>query len=189
MARKEWFSVQELVGLPGMPGTAPGVRFKLKNFLGVTRTKELGKGLEYALKGLPTETQAHLEAQTFAAAFGALRHEARALQPTGVPAQASDVLPPAAIEAMVQSVTAVSTAVAKVSKPAKPRKQSTALAVRQPGGILADGACAKGGQVRRLKLETDLTDRDRAYQDAALLLMRALDESMVALDCSARRVA
>ncbi|MCX7258544.1 MAG: Mu transposase C-terminal domain-containing protein [Polaromonas sp.] len=138
---------------------------------------------------MPAETQAHLEAQVFAAAFGALRHEARALQPTGIPAQARDVLPPAAIEEMVQSVTAVSTAVAKVSKPAKPRKESTALAVRQTGGIQPDGACCKNGQVRRLKLETDLTDRDRAYQDAALLLMRALDESMVALDCSARRAA
>lgn len=202
MARKEWFSVQELMGLPGIPKSERGALNFLKKNLTVSRKRLRGFGFEYALKSLPAETQAHLEAQTFAAAFGALRHEARALQPNGVPPQARDVLPPAAVEEIVQSVLsqgparpakatpkAASSAVATLSQPAKPRKESTALAVRTPGGIRLDGTCAKNGQVRRLKLETELTDRDRAYQDAALLLMRALDESMVALDCSARRAA
>lgn len=182
MALKEWFSVKELTGLPGLPGTVQNVLKFLQKNLVVNRPKVQGKGLEYSLKCLPAETQAHIQARVFAAAFGALRHEARALQPNRrVPLQERDVLPLSAIEEIVQSVA--------LSKPAKPAKTSTALAVRQAGGIQLDGSCAKGGQVRRLKTETDLSDRDRAYQDAALLLMRALDESMVALNCSARRAA
>lgn len=189
MAIKEWFNVQELAGLPGMPGTERGVLKSLQNFLRLARRKLRGKGFEYPVKCLPPETQAHLEAQAFAAAFGALRHEARALQPTGVPVLASEVLPPAALEEIVQSVMGQS-----LTQPAKAGKKSgkklekstsTALAVRAAGGIQADGSCVKSGQVRRLKLE--LSDRDRAYQDAALLLMRALDESMQLLDCSARK--
>ena len=193
--------MQELAGLLGMPGTVQGVRKWAKKNLPVSRTKEHGKGLEYALKSLPAETQAHLRAQAFAAVFTTLRHEARALQPGhGVP-QARDVLPMAAIDLMVQEVLsqgpartepparpakADKTPATQQPKPAKPtKKPGTALVVRQSGGVQADGACIKSGQVRRAK--TDLTDRDRAYQDAALLLMRALDDAMQQQGCSARK--
>lgn len=207
MAIKEWFTSQELAGLPGMPGTERGVRKSLQKNLAISRTKVRGFGFEYALKSLPATTQAHIEAQAFASAFGALRHEARALQPTGVPGQQVQALPPAALDEIVQSVISQGPArpvklKAAIGKPGKkssfkPEKfpeiskfrnsAISTLPVRTAGGIQTDGACVKSGQVRRAK--TDLSDRDRTYQDAALLLMRALDESMQLLNCSARKAA
>jgi putative transposase len=67
MALKEWFTAQELAGLPGMPGTERRVRSALKKNLAVTRNKTRGKGLEFALKSLPAATQQHLYQQTVAA--------------------------------------------------------------------------------------------------------------------------
>jgi putative transposase len=84
MARKEWFSAQELAGLPGMPGTDRGVRMMFQSVqknLGASRTKVRGKGLEYAIKILPAETQAHLEAQAFAAVLADLPAELPAPAP------------------------------------------------------------------------------------------------------------
>ncbi len=72
MALKEWFSVQELVGLPGMAGTERGVQKWGKKNLDSTRLKARGKGLEYALKRLPAETQAHIQAQAFAAVLSSV---------------------------------------------------------------------------------------------------------------------
>lgn len=63
MALKEWFNVQELAGLPGMPGTERGVLKSLQNFLNISRRKLRGKGFEYPIKCLPAETQAHIHAQ------------------------------------------------------------------------------------------------------------------------------
>lgn len=196
---KDWYTVQELAGLPGMPGTDRGVRKWAEKNLSASRTKVRGKGREYAFKSLPTETQSHLQNLAFAAAFGSLRHELRAMQPRGVAVRAEDVLPPAAVEAMVQAVVSQAPAYRPRQRraaarpvapaPAAAPQTSTALVVRQVGGVQADGSCTKNGQVRRPKAEAQLTDRDRVYQDAALLLMHALDESMVALGCSARRAA
>lgn len=60
-AMPQWFTVQQIANSIGM--TVPGVRFKLKNFLCETRTKEHGKGVEYALKDLPKEIHEKLVAQ------------------------------------------------------------------------------------------------------------------------------
>lgn len=62
-----WYSVQELAGLPGMPGTERGVSKGLQKFLPVARSKERGKGREYPLSCLPKVTQAALLAKELVA--------------------------------------------------------------------------------------------------------------------------
>jgi putative transposase len=52
-----WYSSQELVGLPGMPGTDRRVRARLQKNLRVARTKVRGKGLEWPISCLPPETR------------------------------------------------------------------------------------------------------------------------------------
>lgn len=66
MALKEWFSVKELTGMPGLPGTVQNVLKFLQKNLVVNRPKVQGKGFEYALKFLPEETRAHIAAQVTA---------------------------------------------------------------------------------------------------------------------------
>jgi len=83
MAIKEWFTSQELAGMPGMPGTERRVRSSLQKNLAVTRDKSRGKGLEYALKSLPEATQAHIHAQVVAQVLACLPAE---LQRDPVPA-------------------------------------------------------------------------------------------------------
>lgn len=61
-----WYSSQELVGLPGMPGTDRRVRSKLKKNLHVARTKVRGKGLEWPISCLPLETQSALRERELA---------------------------------------------------------------------------------------------------------------------------
>lgn len=58
---QEWFSANELAGLPGMPNTDRGVRLLAEKNLLVTRSKLRGKGLEYSRSSLPTETREFLE--------------------------------------------------------------------------------------------------------------------------------
>lgn len=67
-AREGWYSAQELAGLPGMPTTDRGVKKAAQKNLWSSRSKERGKGVEYALASLPAETRAHLMAQAVAAA-------------------------------------------------------------------------------------------------------------------------
>ncbi|MER2539319.1 MAG: DNA-binding protein [Azonexus sp.] len=57
---KGWYSAQELVGLPGMPGTDRGVKWVAQKNLWVSRSKECGKGVEYALRSLPAETREYI---------------------------------------------------------------------------------------------------------------------------------
>ena len=57
---KGWFSAQELAGLPGMPTTDRGVKKTSEKNLWASRSKERGKGVEYALTSLPEATQQHL---------------------------------------------------------------------------------------------------------------------------------
>lgn len=49
------------------------------------------------------------------------------------------------------------------------------------------GVVAIRGQVRKLKADTELDDKGRAYRDAALLLCRAVEGAMAAADCSIKR--
>jgi len=55
---KGWYSPQELAGMPGLPGTERRVRSTAQKNLWVSRAKARGKGLEYAVRSLPAETQA-----------------------------------------------------------------------------------------------------------------------------------
>ncbi len=57
---KGWYSAQELAGLPGMPGTDRGVKKAAQKNLFTSRSKERGKGVEYALHSLPEATQRHI---------------------------------------------------------------------------------------------------------------------------------
>ena len=57
---KGWYSAQELVGLPGVPGTDRGVKKSAQKNLWLSRSKERGKGVEYALTSLPADTQKHI---------------------------------------------------------------------------------------------------------------------------------
>jgi putative transposase len=66
---KEWYSVQELAGLPGLAATVRGIQKWAEKNLAASRLKARGKGREYALKSLPAETQAHLTAAALAEAF------------------------------------------------------------------------------------------------------------------------
>lgn len=60
-ARQEWFTPQQLAGLPGMPTTDRRSRSYLEKNLVVSRPKGSGKGREYSRASLPKETQAHLD--------------------------------------------------------------------------------------------------------------------------------
>lgn len=53
----EWFSVQDLAGVAGMPGTEAGVRKRATADGWNARAKAKGKGQEYHLDSLPAETQ------------------------------------------------------------------------------------------------------------------------------------
>lgn len=63
----EWFSAKELAGLPGMPGSDRGVEKRALK-LGWLRQRRAGRGggFEFHLSCLPSETQAHLKADTAA---------------------------------------------------------------------------------------------------------------------------
>jgi len=82
-ALKDWYTVQELAGLPGMPGAEYSVLRWAKKNLAVTRPKVRGKGLEYAFKSLPTETQSHLTGQAIAAVLADLPAAAPVAQAAG----------------------------------------------------------------------------------------------------------
>lgn len=57
MSLRDWYTIQELAGLPGMPGTVPGVR-KLADRAGWEGQRRLGsKAIEYSVAVLPKETQ------------------------------------------------------------------------------------------------------------------------------------
>lgn len=58
----EWFSVTDVLGLPGLPGTPQGVRKMAKSQEWVSRRKKgvQGKALEFSVASLPPVTQAAL---------------------------------------------------------------------------------------------------------------------------------
>lgn len=135
---KGWYSAQELAGLPGMPTTDRGVKKAAQKNLWAFRSKERGKGLEYALTALPVETQKHL--------LG-LAMDAAASGET-LPVPAARALP----------------------------------AVKAPGA-----AVTLRGQTRKSAALVQMDDWRRSYQDAALILCRAVEAAMAAADCSAKR--
>ncbi|MGO0632242.1 DNA-binding protein [Pseudomonas sp. SAR267] len=65
-AMRNWLTAQELAGLPGLPGTVPGVR-KMATRENWTSQKRSGsKAIEYAYSDLPAETQAAVLSQAIA---------------------------------------------------------------------------------------------------------------------------
>jgi hypothetical protein len=56
----EWYTAQQLAGLPGMPSTADGVRYKANNENWEARKKEIGKGYEYHIDSFSVEARTHL---------------------------------------------------------------------------------------------------------------------------------
>lgn len=62
MKNKEWYTTQELVGLPGMPTTIGGVNYKAKTDNWEKRKPEgvKGRAFEYHMRGFPPETQSAL---------------------------------------------------------------------------------------------------------------------------------
>lgn len=64
---RSWYTLQELVGLPGLPGTVPGLR-KLAEREKWEGQRRLGsKAIEYAFLSLPANVQAALLARSIAA--------------------------------------------------------------------------------------------------------------------------
>jgi putative transposase len=89
----EWFTAQELSGMPGMPGTDRGVRAWVQKNLPKTRNKMLGKGIEIHLDSLPVETRTHIadrDLERISAPLSALVRSTLALpsasMPTNLPA-------------------------------------------------------------------------------------------------------
>lgn len=78
--------------------------------------------------------------------------------------------------------------VAKLPATAVAQVAPTAVAV-QPAkaATLPAGAVLVGGRVRRVKADEKLSDRERAYRDAAIVLCRAVEAAQAATDCSVKR--
>ncbi|HBE44244.1 MAG TPA: hypothetical protein DDW17_02015 [Deltaproteobacteria bacterium] len=62
---KEWYSVKELAGAPGMPGTKRAIQIKAKKCLWQSRPRtDKGGGREYHISSLPEETRLYLTSQS-----------------------------------------------------------------------------------------------------------------------------
>ena len=57
---REWFTAQELKGLPGLPSTSFRIRERAKSEDWQKRKRAKGKGFEYHINSLPTQTRAAL---------------------------------------------------------------------------------------------------------------------------------
>lgn len=75
---KEWFTIKDLAGLPGMRRSEWGCITMLKKNLAVTRPKVRGKGLEYHIDSLPAETRAYLAEQELVAVAAQISEPTRA---------------------------------------------------------------------------------------------------------------
>lgn len=82
---RNWYTCQELAGLPGLPGSVPGVRKLATREEWDSRKRAASKAVEYPFACLPTETQAALMAQSIAAV------EAPAVLAPAVVAERKDV--------------------------------------------------------------------------------------------------
>lgn len=178
---KDWYTAQELTGLPGMPGNDRGVRKWVEKNLPVARTKVRGKGMEYAFKSLPAETQAHLTQEAV----------------DGVLACLPDTLLPTATTGAPSKRTGTALAVQGNRLPAVAAPASTALATRQPSltpllpsayqtSSQRDVALARQAVLRavqRLQAESGVSERSamltllerRDSTIATLMLIRARD--------------
>lgn len=188
---KDWYTVQELMGLPGMPASERGVQMwakKIEKNLALSRAKARGKGREYALKSLPAETQAHLTQEAV----------------DGVLACLPDTLLPTATTGAPSPRTGTALAVQGNRLPAVAAPASTALATRQPSltpllpsayqtSTQRDVALARQAVLRavqRLQAQAGVSER-RAMQTlltqgAAGHLTGDVATAMLTLACDAR---
>lgn len=60
---RNWYTTQELAGLPGLPGTVPGVRKVAVRLEWECRKRLASKAIEYPFTCLPPETQSALLAK------------------------------------------------------------------------------------------------------------------------------
>ena len=133
-ARQEWFSTQELAGLPGLPKTVSAViRWAEKNLV-PSRRKLRGKGSEYPREALPEATRTYLDAQDMQTV---LAH----LQITPPPAPAGVLVP--------------------LEKLPTVRSQGRALMLADPGAVDSTPAQRERDLARRLVLRA-LTDLQQA---------------------------
>lgn len=75
---KEWFTSEELVGIPGMPTTIQGVRYRARTEGFDARKREEGKGNEFNIKSLPSETRAYLAKAMASETASAIQDHAKA---------------------------------------------------------------------------------------------------------------
>lgn len=54
---EEWYTAQEIIGLPGLPSTDRRIRARAEKEGWQSRQREFGKGLEYHVTALPTDAQ------------------------------------------------------------------------------------------------------------------------------------
>lgn len=121
----EWFTAQQLAGMPGLPGTYSAVIRTAKKNLWPNRSKERGKGLEYPYSALPEATRMHIDRLRMALAGAAGRGATRnvAVATRNVAAGGGD--------------------------PARAGGGSTAPAVRTPRALPARPAVTELDRVRR----------------------------------------
>lgn len=75
---KEWFISSELAGLVGLPQYQDGVRKKADREDWKNRKRESGKGLEYHISSLPSETRAYLAKTMASETASAIQDHAKA---------------------------------------------------------------------------------------------------------------
>ncbi|MBN3966394.1 hypothetical protein IMW75_14070 [Pseudomonas gregormendelii] len=63
---RNWYTTQELAGLPGLPGTVPGVRKVAVRLEWESRKRLASKAIEYSFTCLPPETQSAILAKAVA---------------------------------------------------------------------------------------------------------------------------
>lgn len=170
-SRKEWFSVQELIGLPGMPGTERGTFKSLQKNLNVSRKKLRGKGLEYSLNSLPPETQAHIHAQLVADVMAALPASLQQHHPETAKAVVVAVARPvSAIDSVADCAGSAMVRGAKAPKQTKPGHdvalKATAASTLPPSAYqtneqraVADARQSVLRHIKRLEEQTGCTTR------------------------------
>ncbi|EFX7053198.1 transposase [Shigella sonnei] len=134
-----YFSVNELIGLPGMPGTAQGVRLALKKLAGNTpelvRKRQGTKAFEYHIDCLPVETQDAVRERHFKALLASQENETSS---ASVPQKSkSHIKPSQELELMRQC-------------PALLEREVSSLTAKQKQ--IADARALLAGEVERLRL-------------------------------------
>ena len=159
-----WYTAQQLAGLPGMPGTERGVRWIAEKNFFANRSKERGKGREYAYDSLPFETRRHID--------GLRRAHVMAMQAADAAA----------------AKTALTPALSQGERGLKP--EGTAVAVRTPRPLVArdpakrndlDNARIDAGCILAREMESMMLDTGGSATTAA----RLLGERLAARACDA----